>query len=64
MIADDGNVNMSLLSHMIAVHSSKRSENPTYRPLVPLVLDCLHTFGYAKAMLIAFTGAGAVVVPL
>ena len=51
-------------AHMIAVHSSKRLENPTYRPLVPLVLDCLHTFGYAKAMLIVFTGAGAVVVPL
>ena len=63
MIADDGDVNMSLLSRAYDCRP-KRLENPTYRPLVPLVLDCLHTFGYAKAMLIVFTGAGAVVVPL
>ena len=42
---------------MPAVQSSKMLEKPIYR-------QCLHTSSYAKAMLIASTGAGAVVVLL
>ena len=42
---------------MPAIQSSKMLEKPIYR-------QCLHTSSYAKAMLIASTGAGAVVVLL